>query len=199
MSNDIREPIQKRSIAKKDKIIKSGFELICDKGYYNTNTAEIAKSAGVSTGIVYQYFKDKHDILIAGLNLYSDSIFFPIINLPENGFTKKNFRKNIQSIIDKFIEDHKLSEQAHEEIISMVHSDKEVSELFYKSEMEMTKKLTNALIKGDMNCKNISEKAHITVHLIDNICHEVVYHKHENMNYEEMIDIVIDLIVKMFE
>ena len=49
--NEIREPIQKRSIEKKEKIIQAGFELICDKGYYNTNTAEIAKSAGVSTGI----------------------------------------------------------------------------------------------------------------------------------------------------
>ena len=58
--NEIREPIQKRSIEKKEKIIKSGFELICEKGYYNTNTAEIAKAAGVSTGIVYQYFKDKY-------------------------------------------------------------------------------------------------------------------------------------------
>lgn len=64
---EIREPIQKRSIEKKEKIIESGFELICEKGYYNTNTAEIAKNAGVSTGIVYQYFKDKHDILIDAL------------------------------------------------------------------------------------------------------------------------------------
>ena len=67
-SNEIREPIQKRSIEKKEKIIKAGFELICEKGYYNTNTAEIAKAAGVSTGIVYQYFKDKHDIMYASIN-----------------------------------------------------------------------------------------------------------------------------------
>ena len=60
--NEIREPVQKRSIEKKEKIINAGFDLICQKGYYNTNTAEIAKSAGVSTGIIYQYFKDKHDI-----------------------------------------------------------------------------------------------------------------------------------------
>ena len=45
--NEIREPVQKRSIEKKEKIIKAGFDLICEKGYYNTNTAEIAKKAGV--------------------------------------------------------------------------------------------------------------------------------------------------------
>ncbi len=199
MSNEIREPIQKRSIAKKEKIIKSGFELICDKGYYNTNTAEIAKAAGVSTGIVYQYFKDKHDILIAGLNLYSDSVFFPILAIPENGFDKKDFRKVLNDIISKFIEDHKLSKQAHEEIIAMVHSDKEVSKLFYEAEMEMTNKLAEVLIKSSIEPENIKEKAHIAVHLIDDLCHEVVYHKHDDMNYDEMVTLVIDLIVKMFE
>ena len=49
--NEIREPIQKRSIEKKEKIIKAGFELICEKGYYNTNTAEIAKAAGIELGV----------------------------------------------------------------------------------------------------------------------------------------------------
>ncbi|NLC47867.1 MAG: TetR/AcrR family transcriptional regulator, partial [Tenericutes bacterium] len=75
----VREPIQKRSIEKKEKIIESGFNLICEKGYHNTNTAEIAKNAGVSTGIIYQYFKDKHDILIEGMKLYSSSIFYPML------------------------------------------------------------------------------------------------------------------------
>ena len=41
------------SLEKKEKIIKAGFNLMCKKGYYNTNTVEIAKFAGVSTGIVY--------------------------------------------------------------------------------------------------------------------------------------------------
>ena len=35
----------------------------------------IAKKAGVSTGIVYQYFKDKKDILMSGLEKYADDIF----------------------------------------------------------------------------------------------------------------------------
>ena len=79
MINEIRVPRQKRSIEKKEKIIDAGWKLISKNGYYNTNTAEIAKEADVSTGIVYQYFKDKHDILIAGINKYGDDIFFPML------------------------------------------------------------------------------------------------------------------------
>ena len=80
---EIREPVQKRSIETKDKIIEAGFELICNDGYYNTNTAKIAKKAGVSTGIVYQYFKDKRDIFLVGLERYADHIFYPILNPPQ--------------------------------------------------------------------------------------------------------------------
>lgn len=79
MVDNIREPKQKRAIEKKDKIIKTGFELICKEGYHNINTALIASKAGVSTGILYQYFKDKYDILMLGLEKYGDNIFFPML------------------------------------------------------------------------------------------------------------------------
>ena len=62
-TNEVRIPKQKRSIEKKDAIIRASYTLFCEKGYYKTNTAEIAKMAGVSTGIVYSYFQDKKDIL----------------------------------------------------------------------------------------------------------------------------------------
>ena len=99
---EIRKPIQKRSIEKKEKIIESGFELICKKGYYNTNTAEIAKNAGVSTGIIYQYFKDKHDIFIEALKKYADNIFYPMLNVSINNFDKNNLDKIIKKNDRKF-------------------------------------------------------------------------------------------------
>ena len=53
MAENIREPQQKRSIDKKNRIIEAGYKLFAEKGYFDTNTAEIAKEAGVSTGIIY--------------------------------------------------------------------------------------------------------------------------------------------------
>ena len=47
-----RIPTQKRSIEKRNKMIEKGFKLMCEKGYYNTSTPDIAESAGVSTGII---------------------------------------------------------------------------------------------------------------------------------------------------
>ena len=194
--NEIREPIQKRSIEKKEKIIKAGFELICKKGYYNTNTAEIAKAAGVSTGIVYQYFKDKHDILVEGIKRYASEIFYPMLNVTSNiKIDKNNLDTILRNMINTFIENHKLSQVAHEEIMAMTHSDKEIAEFFQQNEMTMTKNISRILVDNGFDSKNLDEKVHIAIHLIDDLCHEIVYHKHKDLDYNVMINLVIENIL----
>ncbi len=197
--NEIKEPIQKRSIEKKDKIIRYGFDLICEKGYYNTNTAEIAKAAGVSTGIVYRYFKDKHDILLEGIRLYADSIFFPTLNNIDDEFQKTNLKEFFRSMINEFIENHKLSLVAHEEIMAMVHSDKEIADFYHQYELNSTKNIVDFLQNKGINKKNLTEVVHISMGLVDNLCHEVVYHKHNNIDYNNMIELVLDTIVHLIQ
>lgn len=193
--NDIREPIQKRSIEKKEKIIQYGFNLICEKGYYNTNTAEIAKAAGVSTGIVYNYFKDKHDILLEGIKLYANDIFCPMINLSK--FDKNTLEHYLREMIDSFIENHKLSTAAHEEIMAMIHSDSDIADLYHKHEIDITDIFTKLLLDNGFDSKNLKEKAHVALGLIDNLCHEIIYHKHDNMDYENMKKIVINTVINL--
>lgn len=198
--NNIREPIQKRSIEKKEKIIKAGFDLICEKGYYNTNTAEIAKEAGVSTGIVYQYFKDKHDIFIDGIERYASNIFYPMLNVAtdEVKIDKNNIEKILRKMIERFIENHKISEIAHQEIMAMKYSDKEVAKFFKEHEIHMTNVISDLLIKNGFNETNIHEKVHIAINLIDDLCHEVVYHKHKSLDYNIMTNLVVKYIVDFF-
>ena len=199
MIDNIREPKQQRAIEKKEKIIEAGFNLICENGYYNTNTAEIAKNAGVSTGIVYQYFKDKYDILIEGLYKYGDNIFFHILKNKNISFNKKDFDIFLKQMIKHYISNHKVSNEAHEEIMSMVHSDKRVAEYYYKRELEATDSLKNILLNNNFKDNNLLEKVHIMMGLIDNLCHEVTYHKHSNMNYEIMTDLIIKNIKDLFK
>lgn len=198
--NEIREPIQKRSIEKKEKIIQYGFELICQKGYYNTNTAEIAKAAGVSTGIVYQYFKDKHDILLEGIKKYAKDIFFPMLNITSSEkINKDNLETVLRKMINTFIENHKLSQSAHEEITAMIHSDKEISNFFHEHELYMTDKIVNVLNNSNICPDYLEEKVHISINLIDDLCHEIVYHKHKEMNYDVMVNLVIETIMNLLK
>ena len=195
--SEIREPKQMRSIETKEKIIEAGFELICNDGYHKTNTSKIAKKAGVSTGIVYQYFKDKKDILLSGLDKYADDIFYPMLNMSNIKFDKNNFADIMKDMIAKYIGNHKLSKTAHEEITAMTHSDKDIAYFFYKREMDMTHKIVSALSENGFNIANINEKVHIVIGLIDNLCHEIVYHKHKELDYDIMTNVVIAEIVNI--
>lgn len=197
MSN-IREPIKKTSIAKKEKIIKKGFELMCNKGYHNVTCVDIAKYSSVSTGIIYQYFKDKRDIFIEGTKDYADKIMFPMINIIDNKtIDKSNFREILSSMIDNFIETHNIKKEAHEELMAMSYLDSDIAKIFNDREMLMTEKVSTVLINSGFKIDNINEKVHIIIGIVDNYCHEVVYHKHELLDYDVMKEEILDLIIKM--
>lgn len=190
MSN-IRMPKQKRSIEKRNRIIEKGFELICKNGYYNTNTNDIAKYANVSTGIVYQYFNDKKEIFLEGINLYYNSIMFPILDVLD---FNKDLDDTINEIIDKYILKHTLSKDAHEEIIALSHLDTDVSKIFHQKELDMTERVINLLDNSNIVLNNKKEKVHIIIGLIENLCHNIIYHNDGCFDYDKMKNEVINAI-----
>ena len=193
-----RIPTQKRSIEKRNKIIEKGFKLMYKKGYYNTSTPDIAESAGVSTGIIYQYFNDKKDIFIEGIKQYSNSIMFPMINVLESQKIEiNNFDKLLNTMIDKFIETHTISKKAHEELITMSHLDSDISAIFKNFEFETTEKIVTLLENNNIHLENPREKVHIIINIVDNLCHEIVYHKHKDLDYDVMINLVIENILNL--
>ena len=179
MTNDIREPKQKRSIEKKEKIEDAGWKLITKNGYYNTNTAEIAKEAGVSTGIVYQYFNDKEEIFYEGIKEYSNELLNIVVNfLDNNKIDMKNIDNTLNNLIDLLIKNHNISKKAHNELIAMSHLNEKISEYYKYQEINITKKLVEILEKNNIKINNSFEKMHIVYNIVDNLCHEITYHNH---------------------
>ena len=107
MKNIVREPRQERAIEKKNKIIKAGYELFSEVGYYGTNTAEIAKRAGVSTGIVYGYFQDKRDILLSVLEIYLEKVSAPLLKRLDGITAPINYSVLAPLILSDVIKTHK--------------------------------------------------------------------------------------------
>lgn len=197
---DTRMPTQKRSIEKRNRIIEQGFKLMCEKGYYNISTPDIAEAAEVSTGIIYQYFNDKKDIFIEGVKNYSNNIMFPMLTVLENENIKiNNLEHLLKNVIDSYIKNHTISKKAHEELMAMSHLDDDVATIFKESELELTKKIVQILKYNDIEFENPTEKIHIAIGIVENLCHEIVYHKHNKINYEVMENEVIDLIVKLLK
>ena len=185
-----RIPKSGKAVAKRDRIIEKGFELMCERGYYKTTTPEIAKAADVSTGIIYQYFNDKREIFMEGLKQFSNSVLFPMMDIldatAENN-TKINLG-DLEKILDRLmtliVQSHRMTQKAHEEI----------GKIFKTSEFTMTKKIVAFLEKNDIILENPIEKIHIIYGLVENYCHETVYHHHEELNNEVMRSEVIKII-----
>ncbi len=198
--SEVRIPTQKRSIEKRNRIIEKGFELMCENGYFSTTIPDIAKYSGVSVGIIYQYFNDKKDIFIEGFKNYSNAILYPMLDiLGSQKIQIDNIENLLDTMIDNCIKTHTMSKEAHEKLVAMSHLDEDVANIFKESELEMTNKIVSLLESNDFHIENCSEKVHIICNMIDNLCHEVVYHKHDKFNYDVMKKEIINIAVNLLK
>ena len=158
MNRKVREPKQLRSVEKKNRIVQAGYELFAKKGYINTNTAEIAKTAGVSVGLVYGYFTDKRDILLEVLEIYINNVFQPILDMFQSLSAPLDLNLIINDIVDKAVELHRNNALIHETLHSMTYMDEEINSKFLFLEDNMTKNIVACLERCGYNWLDLKEK-----------------------------------------
>ena len=198
MKNIVREPRQSRSIEKKNKIIEAGYALFSEVGYYGTNTAEIAKRAGVSTGIVYGYFQDKRDILICVLEIYINNVFDPFLKLFDKLSAPVDYTSLIPKVIDMTIKTHKKHAKMHEVLHSLGSTDEAVNSSFISLEDELTVKIADRLSSLGIAIENPMEKIHLAMDIIQSFSHEYVFDKHEYIDYFAMREMVEKTVIGLF-
>ncbi len=199
MDKKIREPKQSRSVEKKNRIVQAGYELFAEKGYINTNTAEIAKKAGVSVGLVYGYFNDKRDILLDVLDIYINNVFAPILDMFEQISPPLDFEKTINLIVDKTVELHKNNALIHETLHSMTYIDEGIKNKFLLLEDNMTEKIVLSLKKAEYSPNDLKEKVHLAIETIQSYAHECIYDNHNYINYSAMRENVIKMMLALFK
>lgn len=142
---DVRIPQQKRSIEKKEKIIEAAFRIYFTKGYFGTNTADIAKEADISTGSIYAYFKDKKDILLACLNRFGDSLTEEIRKNIESLSSTGDIQNIIKNVLYIFVNSQKWNKSIHDEIMSLQYRDEDVKSYFVHIQKTMMDTITRQL------------------------------------------------------
>jgi len=63
----------------------------------------------------------------------------------------------------------------------------------------MADKILKILEYNDIRFENPIERIHIIIGIVENFCHEIVYHKHDKINYELMENEIINLIMKLLK
>lgn len=182
----IRQPQQKRSIEKKQKIIQACLELVSQQGYHSITTADIAKKAGVSTGIVYSYFKDKKDILLCGLSDYILQMQSPAIEFLANYQPDMDTETVLNRLIDAFIESHRIFDKAHQELAALSSLDPDFTTLFEDFEKKLVSDCAALYTEHVKPLPHLYEKFHIVYHLIETYCHELTLYPRQEVDYYVM-------------
>lgn len=126
----IRTPQQERSIRTKDAIVRAAMKLFSEKGFYQTNTKEIAAAAGVSTGSFYSYFVDKKAVFIEALHLYAEEIMVQVeVSMSKINYATMSRPELILLMIDSLVESHKAYIGYHKDLTIMYHSDDTIKQL----------------------------------------------------------------------
>lgn len=79
MSPKRKEQVEAIREASKAKIIASAFKLFSAKGFINTSISDIARDAGISKGLMYNYFESKEALLEQTLLAGFEKIFLVFI------------------------------------------------------------------------------------------------------------------------
>ena len=199
MEKNIREPKQERSIQKKEAIVKAAYSVFSDVGYYNTNTADIAKKANVSTGIVYSYFKDKRDILFYVIKIYIEDVTKPIEAFIDNLVAPVDIHTLSSNAIDLAIKLHQKNANLHNILHSLADTQEDINEEFMELESHVTKIFTDKLFELGINNSDLTEKVHIAMNLVQSFAHEYLYDKHEYIDYEAMKANVLKCLIALFD
>lgn len=66
---DVKSQVTDEGLVKERRaqIVHGAVQLFSEKGYYRTTVQEVARRVGVSPGLIYQYVRDKEDLLLLSI------------------------------------------------------------------------------------------------------------------------------------
>lgn len=200
MDKEVREPKQKRSIEKKERILSAAQNLFMEKGYFDMTTVEIAKAAGLSTGTVYAYFKDKKDILLECLSTNGDNYVKQITDELSKFSQDKNLFNTIKNILKIFIQLHTTyPKKYHDELMSLVYTDEDIMKYFKNMKTVLMNAVLTQLKHSGIELKHEKEQSFLMYSLIENIEDELVFNINPELNKDVLLDECTRVIVAMLQ
>ncbi|MBU0995821.1 MAG: TetR/AcrR family transcriptional regulator [Proteobacteria bacterium] len=174
---NVRIPKQGRGIHTKNRIIKAAFQLFAQKGIHGTNSNEIAKRAGVSTGSFYSYFKNKKTLLLEMLEDYLDRHYMMIWKQLSTYKTNELTLEDIKSIIKNTFDAYTIQPEFHRQTHALRYSDPDINRV-YERERNREIEQVRFLIEQNSTALRIKDPvaAAIVLHnTVENVAHTIKF------------------------
>lgn len=175
-----RNPQQKRSVQRKEDILDVAMFLFSSKGFYNTTTNEIAKTAKISIGNLYFYFPDKDTILIELLERYNQHFLsvYDDINTAENvQLYQSDKKKWLYNLIDNLIVLHESTKNFSRELNVLYYARPEVAALVDAQSEKVRLATLDGLVqhKEDLQSEDMEALSVVIVDYISALVDRIVF------------------------
>ncbi len=171
-----RVPVQERGRETRESIVSAARKLFSEKGYYRTNSKEIAREAGVATGSFYMYFDDKKPLLLEVFqSIYreiAETVFTGDILKSAQSLAPKEL---VHLLVTKLYEAHTIAPEFHREAMAMVYSDPDIRAINDQEDEKVISLLVSILEKNrqKLQVEDIEAAARIIHHSADEVIHSI--------------------------
>lgn len=165
-----KEIVQSRAVETREKLLKTALELYTVKGYHSTTVDEIAKNAGLSTGIAYRYFKNKKDLLLAAIS-YGFTKIKELAGVQETDL----FGTDLEHTLTAFEKIHTEYFAFHEELEGLRHSDSDVGKLYDEFTKTAIQNVYENLPEDIRKKPDSLENLYIAIGIMENYCHTFMH------------------------
>lgn len=171
-----KEQFEEIRIKTKHKILENALKLFAKKGFKGTSISDIAKSAGISKGLAYNYFKNKDELMLAVFGLLEEEFGEIFISMERESDPSRKLKEMINATFKKLQEDEKFW-RLYFNFVMLPELNKEANALLSNILAEALKMLEE--IFKDMRIPNPSEESKIFASIIDGVCFHYMFSKKE--------------------
>ena len=100
--------------AQQDTILQHAAQLFADRGFQGTSMLELASAAGVSKALLYHYYEDKYQLLVAIAESHIDRLVAVVTDVTRHG--PGSATERLQALVRRFVAEY-ASAQAHHQVL----------------------------------------------------------------------------------
>lgn len=166
-----KAPRQQRSQSTVESIVEAGARVLAQRGWANFTTNEVARTAGVSIGSLYQYFPNNLAIAEAVRKRHLDDVLRSIPDI-EATVEKIPLEQNVARLIDAIIALHASHQNLHRVLLDEVPlAPREFYDDFEREYYRRYEALVRATATSDETGSDHSVAARILADAVEGIVH----------------------------
>ncbi len=147
MSAEIRrQPIQKRSLARRERILAATQQLLRRKGVEELKMSEVAEVAQIQIGSLYQYYSNKGALLTDLSQLYFNNAREQLEAALAKVQRREEVWTGLEKVFEQYVRQHR-QDRAWAEVIRGISADRELQRLNFEDSLRNADLLYKHLVK----------------------------------------------------